>query len=71
MAKEKSAMVPRKVTEEDKIAAAEELVPHLGELSREQAARAKQLFGELRGLTLQQVEFIILEVKRRVLRGAS
>jgi hypothetical protein len=71
MAQEKSAMVPRKVTQEDKDAAAEKLVPHLGGLDKHQAARAKQLFGELRGLTLLQVEAIILEVKRKTMRNAS
>jgi hypothetical protein len=65
MAEEKSAILPRKVTEEDKKAAAEELVPHLGDLNKEQVARAKRLFGELRGLTSTQVEIIILEVKRK------
>lgn len=66
MGAEETPIVPRKVTEADKQAAADELVPHLKDLGKHQAARLKLIFGQQRGLTQPQVEFIILEVKRRL-----
>ncbi len=68
MAEEKSAILPikpRKVTEEDKKAVEKVLLPLLQRFGREEALELKKAFALDHGLTLTQIDLVILELKRR------
>ncbi len=65
MSNEGQTSPTRKVTEEDKEAVDEELMPYLKTEDSETFADRKRRFAGSHGLTLIQVESIILELRRK------